>query len=342
MAQGLGRVVRSEQAMQELLGGACLLAIDAGSRGGVPDHWRPFLGPVEVHGFEPDAEACRIAQQRDPPPVHHHPTALGRRDGEERLYVTRAPSSSSFYPPNLPFFTDHHGTERIEVVETVQVKTRSLASFAKEEGISEVHAMKLDIQGAELDVFQGAGALLDTTLCIETEVEFAELYLGQPLFCDVNRFLVDHGFELWDLRTHRVYRAKAGRHAAYLRDRFGATERAQAMSARLVAGDALYIRTPASLPDPHTDLITHRRWIALACIYGYYDAAVAHVEWLEVQEALTAEDASAAISAIKRLYPGTRLVERNHLLGRALRALRGRLGLETEKVFWVRRRFPDQ
>ena len=36
--------------------------------------------------------------------------------------------------------------------------------------------------------------LLATTLVVYTEVEFVEMYAGQPLFAEVDTFLQPHGF----------------------------------------------------------------------------------------------------------------------------------------------------
>jgi Methyltransferase FkbM domain len=56
--------------------------------------------------------------------------------------------------------------------------------------INNVDAIKLDTQGSELDILRGATHVLPTVSLIDIEVEFNELYDGQPLFCDVDRFLV--------------------------------------------------------------------------------------------------------------------------------------------------------
>ena len=44
--------------------------------------------------------------------------------------------------------------------------------------------MKIDVQGAELDVLRGASRLLDTVRDILVECSLVELYSGQPLLDD--------------------------------------------------------------------------------------------------------------------------------------------------------------
>ena len=54
--------------------------------------------------------------------------------------------------------------------------------------------LKLDIQGAELLVLRHAEARLRDALVVQAEVEFLPMYIGQPLFAEVETFLRRHGF----------------------------------------------------------------------------------------------------------------------------------------------------
>jgi hypothetical protein len=86
--------------------------------------------------------------------------------------------------------------------------------------------IELDVQGGELEVLSGAVRTLAGTLGIQAEVEFAPMYVGQPLFADIDAFLRGRGFQLFDLSRYHVRRSSAVRtrgqllwgHALYLRD----------------------------------------------------------------------------------------------------------------------------
>ena len=59
--------------------------------------------------------------------------------------------------------------------------------------------IKIDIQGAELQAFEGGNNILNNTTVIQTEVEWLPLYKNQPLFSEVELCLRRQGFLL-----HRI------------------------------------------------------------------------------------------------------------------------------------------
>src|SRR5262249_48628134 len=59
--------------------------------------------------------------------------------------------------------------------------------------------LKIDTQGAELEIMRNGTSVLTNALVIECEVEFVPLYRQQPVLGDVQCFLRDHGFMLHKL-----------------------------------------------------------------------------------------------------------------------------------------------
>jgi hypothetical protein len=76
----------------------------------------------------------------------------------------------------------------------ISVETRRLDGYCRANAIEAIDIAYLDVQGSELSVLEGAGRMLDTTKMIWLEVGAVELYAGQPLRADVERFMRRHGF----------------------------------------------------------------------------------------------------------------------------------------------------
>ncbi|MFN6380061.1 MAG: FkbM family methyltransferase [Flavobacteriales bacterium] len=99
--------------------------------------------------------------------------------------------SSSLLPPGEKM-KEH--TEWLEFKDTLEVKTERLDSFCEIHNISMIDFIHMDVQGAELMVLEGAGTMLTQIKAIWMEVEAVELYKGQPLKTDVEKFMVANNF----------------------------------------------------------------------------------------------------------------------------------------------------
>ncbi|MFO8238820.1 MAG: FkbM family methyltransferase [Prochlorococcaceae cyanobacterium] len=165
---------------------------------GKPEPWVRWVmeGCAEVIGFEPlDQECARLNQQAASEglggALRYLPWALG--DGEEHmLHVTNVPMTSSLYPParaTIDLFPALGELMRVE--EQVPVRTRRLDDL---EDARPADFLKLDVQGAERMVLEHTSETLKDVAVLQSEVEFVELYEGQPLFADVDRLLRSQGF----------------------------------------------------------------------------------------------------------------------------------------------------
>jgi FkbM family methyltransferase len=80
------------------------------------------------------------------------------------------------------------------VQKKITVEATRLDAFLESQKISQVDVMWMDIQGAELMALKGLGQRLQDVKIIHTEVEFMEIYSGQPLYKDIQAFLQKNGF----------------------------------------------------------------------------------------------------------------------------------------------------
>ena len=221
--------------------------LDIGSRGGIAEHWRVFGTALRELAVEPDP---------DEPGVN---AVLGAAPGSATFLHRSFPATDGLYRMDELF-----GDTVIEpitgVVSSETVATTTLVDVFGAETLSAVDFVKLDVEMAELDVLRGAGPLLGSVLAIELEVHFPKRPREAGSFAEIDLFLQEHGYELYDLETYRYSRASFAAPRLYdyrqpdgTRDPLGANVEGQ-----ILTGDALYVTT--SIPSGE-------RALKLACIF---------------------------------------------------------------------------
>lgn len=162
----------------------------------------PFYRLIEqfpssrLAAFEVDPHLCNDLNREALQGVTYYPVALGKAEEPREFYETQHPLCSSLYPPDERYADLFHNFDVVRLKRISRIDTVSLDHFVKAHNIGPVDFIKIDIQGAELEVFQGGGEALKHVLCIICEVEFVPLYKNQPLFGDVDACLRTHGMQL--------------------------------------------------------------------------------------------------------------------------------------------------
>ena len=184
-----------------------LVVVDVGCRWGAAPAWTEMGDRCLLIGFDPDSEECaRLASLAGPlATARFVPVALGAEPGLATLYLTKNPGGHSVYPSSAEAVQHHPGLEGGRVEQTMAITVTTLDDWCRQEGVPHVDVIKLDTQGSELDILQGAIRMLDGVRAVEVEVQFNELYEGVPLFGDVDRFLRSQGFMLWRLKNLAHY-----------------------------------------------------------------------------------------------------------------------------------------
>lgn len=148
-----------------------------------------FFPNSSIIAFEVDEDLCSDLNTNSKEQLHYFPVALGLNNEEVPFYETQHPMCSSLYPPNWELMRHYNNLEVASLKSKSSIKTQSLDFFLKENNINDVDFIKIDIQGAELSVFQGGENILEKTIFIVSEVEFIPLYEQQPLFGEVCKYL---------------------------------------------------------------------------------------------------------------------------------------------------------
>ena len=210
--------------------------LDVGAMIGGVDVYESLRGAgiAQVVGFEPQAEECaKLNAQHGARGDRYLPYFIG--DGSQgKFHVTRDGYSSSLYEPNLPLVSKYQQLgELYQVVRTEPVQTRRLDDLPE---VGSIDLLKIDAQGAELDVIRGGERVTSNSLVVHAEVELVEMYKRQPLFADVDARLRAMGFSF--LMFHSMY----GRAFVPLMLNHPANRISQMMW-----GDAVYVRDVMSL-----------------------------------------------------------------------------------------------
>jgi FkbM family methyltransferase len=178
------------------------LVLDVGaSDGGYADVLRKAGYEGRIVSFEPERDSFAALERRAAADLDWEPRrlALGREPDTLELGVAGNRQSSSL----LPMLERHAKAEPGSAyVGAEAVPVVRLDDLAPELGVAEERAfLKVDVQGYELAVLEGARATLAAVQAVEVELSAVPLYSGQALLPEVLSLLQHAGFELIGLET---------------------------------------------------------------------------------------------------------------------------------------------
>ncbi|KIL97694.1 hypothetical protein CCC_00755 [Paramagnetospirillum magnetotacticum MS-1] len=246
-----------------------MTGLDIGSRGGFEPDLMPIAFAVDAIGFEPEPEA--FARLGDQPKgawrsLRHLPSAIGAKDGPQMLHITRDPVSTSLLRPDPSIGEAFAKPQFFEVVREVPVACRTLDSALAEAGVSDPAYLKIDVEGAELDILKAAPATLASLLAIKAEVGFLRFRHDQPIAAEIELFLRGQGFELLDFISPRRWRIQG--YVIHPQAGEGAVPYSRG---RLMQGDYLFLRDPDTIAEPQR--LFHLAMLAMA--HGFFDTGLA-------------------------------------------------------------------
>lgn len=125
--------------------------------------------------------------------------AVGAEPGSTTINI-----AGNSYSSSLLTMTQRHlsADPRSATVGTQDVQVVTVAQLVEDHGLApERSLLKVDTQGFERQVLDGAGDLLGRFAAVQLELSFVELYEGQQLYDELVAELGHHGLELWTLET---------------------------------------------------------------------------------------------------------------------------------------------
>lgn len=188
-----------------------MIIVDVGCRGGFEPCWDIYGNQIHLIGLEPDAKECEFLNQSAKPwrLESYYPIALYRNKGTHTLYVTQNQQSSSLLKTNSDFLDRFPQSAFGTVITTTPIQTTDIDSFMKENRLGWIDFMKIDVEGAELAVLEGAHQLLSESLLgLSVEIFFQPYHIGAPSFTDIDQYLRRFGFVFFDFLYTEKWRRK--------------------------------------------------------------------------------------------------------------------------------------
>lgn len=252
-----------------------ITCLDIGARWGFNTDLLSIAQVVNAVGFEPDKKECELLNKsiKDSPwkSIKYLPIALGtKKEAVLNLYKQRG--CSSLLEADKEFADifsrgDYYIPDGKENISTI-----SLDEAAGIYGFKNASYMKIDIQGAEMDVFlSGEKLLSESILGIRLEASFAPQYKNQPLFSDLDIFLQKRGYNLMQfIEQHHWRRTSKVKYPLPSKGKYPFS------LGQLIHGDALYLKSPESMSnEAETDREKLLKLALISLAYGYIDHAEA-------------------------------------------------------------------
>lgn len=268
--------------------------IDIGASGGIPKHWRRAQRFLYTIAFEPDPREFERIKRQPESRVTYLNAALYREKANVDFYLTRKQEVSSLLLPNRKVVDQFREAQRFDVTGQMTISTNTLDEALKQAKISHIDFIKLDTQGSELMIFEGAQETLAHVFGLEVEAEFIELYKGQSLFSELEQFLRAHGFQFFDLRPHYWKRTRGARYGH---------EKGQ-----LIFADTLFLKNTDKYWQwclAHTDQNEAKahllHGLATSLLYGYADYAFELYEL--ARDMFTSEEQDLLYKVFRSMIP---------------------------------------
>ena len=289
--EGLRSASAACQYIADRLGDEKFTLIDVGCSGGIDPIWRVFGRNLRAFGFDPNIAECeRLSATEKLPGVKHVAAFVGLPADDpivqaraQRPYVQRSPWNRLSVARTVAIRQTRKTSRSQEQLTAENLWNEVpladpaapiiLPQFFSANSLDDIDIIKIDVDGPDFDILQSLSSSIGRykVLALGLEVNFVgSADATDNTFCNTDRFMRAHGFELFALSV-RPYSLAA------LPARFQLPFPAQTQYGRPLQGDALYAR---DLGQPnHPDVsegIRPAKLAKLAAIFaamGLFDCA---------------------------------------------------------------------
>lgn len=152
-----------------------------------------FFPSCVVHAYEPNPEAAHILQRNTDgiDKIKFHPEALSDQPGTMPFYVTHNKVSSSLNKVNTSSpSAEGVLAEQLKIERVIEIPLLTLDAC----GYDSITILKLDTQGNEVRVLNGARNTLRNTKIVVTEMSVHQLYENGCTYSETDSLLRENGF----------------------------------------------------------------------------------------------------------------------------------------------------
>ena len=242
-----------------------LKLLDIGGADGLRSRWKLFERYIEVIFVEPDKRSSLELKQKGFKVIDK---AFWSSNDKKEFYLTKKLHVSSLYKPNREFIDKFSTSSRYDIINTIILDVDTLDNQIHHENIP--HFIKIDVQGAELEILKGGIKTLQNVMGLEVEVNFKEIYKNMPLYSEIESFLKEQGFALIDYTN--LYRWERSTYRGF---------------GEIVHGDAIFIRTPETIIEMGENLSDpislFENYIKILLIYNRIDLIKTFAEYISFE-----------------------------------------------------------
>ncbi len=182
-------------------GNSSKIIFDVGANKGlVTKQYLELFDKAKIYAFEPIPEMIEIfnSLHEGNKNVKLFQKALSNELGTAIFNLNKSADTSSLLKSTK---IGANSDAQCKTISTFKVETDTIDNFCRLEKIPYIDILKLDVQGAEFFILQGAKEMLKNKKIgiIYSEVYFKEQYVNQPLFFDISKLLISEGYMLQDI-----------------------------------------------------------------------------------------------------------------------------------------------
>ena len=205
----------SPERIKEILGGRKLVIFDVGAADNIEPNFTRYRHLLFVILVEPREDSALDRRESDSYMVQKLITS---NDGWGVLHITRKQKLSSMLFPGAPFLKYYSPpalSGKFGKIDEIQFQTTTISSVLQGLG-KDIHYLKIDTQGTELEVLKGLGAF--RPLILKIEISFVPLYHDQVIFFELAQHLYRKGYILFNLEYAKRFFSKKIKRSSFSRE----------------------------------------------------------------------------------------------------------------------------